>query len=98
MVQSSRIFMCAPFVFYCFIDCWLACSIVRLFVLCMFVRPRDNGPRGTFRLVIESNPGMISKSLGSRVSQVSKVLGGQPPKRSEAMRSDAMLHLQIDLY
>ena len=67
MVQSSRFLMCVPFVFDCFIVCWLACWSIRLFVLCMSVRPRDSGSRETFRLVIETNPGMISKSLGSRV-------------------------------
>ena len=60
-------YVCSVCLFDGFIVYWLACWIIRLFVLCMFVRPRGSGSRETFRLVIETNPGMISKSLGSRV-------------------------------
>ena len=68
MVQSSRVLMCVPFVFLIVvIVCLLACWSVRLFVLCMSVRPRGGGSRETCRFVIGTNPGMISKSLGSRV-------------------------------
>ena len=68
MVQSSRFcYVRSVCLFDCFVVYWLACWIFRSSVLCMFVRPRGSGPRETFRFAIETNPGMISKSVGSRV-------------------------------
>ena len=68
MVQSSRFLMCVPFVFLIvslFVG-WLVGLFVYLFCVCSFVRGAV-GPAKTFRFAMEANPGMISKSLGSRV-------------------------------
>ena len=60
--------MCVPFLFWMvsLFDGWLVGLFVYLFCVCSFVR-WGNGPRETFGLVVETIPGMMSKSVGSRV-------------------------------
>jgi len=65
---SLRVFLCVfPLSFGLFLCLLVGLLDYLVFVLCMFVRPRDSGSRETFRVVIETNPAMTSKCLGSRV-------------------------------